>query len=194
MRFILVPVLAALVAACSSMPATESTSDSKAATAAASGYFGSDAGCLEGPLAQFGQYLGQWEIRDSSLAQDGSGWSDGVGAQWDFVCVGDGTAIQDFWMPNGGPVGTNLRTYNPETESWDIVWTVKRLTGQAHINAQQQDNGNIVMTYVSPPQNPPRRITFFPATENNWNWVMEFSFDGGENYIEVYRIEATRIR
>ncbi|MBT8135749.1 MAG: hypothetical protein KJO54_01915 [Gammaproteobacteria bacterium] len=168
-------------------PATE-------AAAMAPGYFGSDAGCMEGPLVQFGQYIGQWKIEDSSLARDGSGWTNGQGAQWDFVCVGGGTAVQDFWMPNEGPVGTNLRTYNPETESWDIVWTIKGLVGQAHINAKQQANGNLLMTYVSPAQNPPRRITFFPATEDSWNWMMEFSFDGGESYIEVYRIKATRIR
>ncbi len=144
-------------------------------------------------MAQFGQYIGEWRIEDSSLAKDGSGWSDGKGARWDFVCLGDGTAIQDFWMPNGGPVGTNLRTYNSGTLSWDIAWAVKGQPGYSQITAKQHDNGNIVMEYVSPLPDPPRRITFFPATENGWKWRLEFSFDGGESWTEVYRIKASRI-
>lgn len=153
---------------------------------------GETAGCMEGPMAQFGRYIGDWDIADSTLAKDGSGWSDGAGARWDFVCIGDGAAIQDFWIPNGGPVGTNLRTYNPETESWDIAWAVKVQPGFAHITATQNDAGNIVMRYKSPVQDPPRRITFYPPDENGWNWTLEFSFDKGESWTEVYRIRATR--
>ena len=158
-----------------------------------SGVFASDAGCMEGPLAQFGQYIGKWQIEDSSLARDGSGWSDGPGARWDFVCLGDGTAVQDFWMPVGGPVGTNLRTYNPETESWDVIWAIKGQPGYSRITARRHDNGDIVMEYIEPLPDPPRKIAFFPANESGWNWKMEFSFDGGENWTEGYRIQASRI-
>ncbi len=148
-------------------------------------------GCLDGPMAQFGRYIGNWSIADSSLARDGSGWSEGAGANWDFVCVGDGAAVQDFWMPNGGPVGTNLRTYNTDTGSWDIAWAVKTKPGFAHITARQDDDGNIVMHYKNPVPDPPRRITFYPPDEGGWNWTMEFSFDGGDTWTEVYRIRAT---
>ncbi|NNF17740.1 MAG: hypothetical protein HKN70_13430 [Gammaproteobacteria bacterium] len=154
--------------------------------------FGDDTGCMEGPMAQFGQYIGNWNIRSSGLAQDGSGWSDGPEAQWDFTCLGNGTAIQDFWKPAGSPVGTNLRTYNSASGSWDIAWAVGGQPGFAHISATQQDNGEIVMTYISPPQDPPRKITFFPAQANSWKWKLEFSFDGGTTWTEVFRINATR--
>lgn len=63
-------------------------------------------GCLEGPLAQFGQYLGSWKITDSQLKSDGSGWDPGAGARWDWFYLGDGVAVQDIWMPNGGGTGT----------------------------------------------------------------------------------------
>jgi hypothetical protein len=33
---------------------------------------------------------------------------------------------------------------------------------------------------------------FFPPDENGWNWKLEFSSDGGESWLEVYRIKATR--
>lgn len=147
--------------------------------------------CMEGPIAQFGRYLGDWKIEDEQLAQDGSAWGPGKGARWVFTCIGDGTAVQDFWMPNNGGFGTNLRTYNPDTESWEIVWAAASQNGLMHINATQNEDGEIVMNVISPQQNPPRRITFFPPDENGWNWVMEWSFDDGATWSAVYRIKAT---
>jgi hypothetical protein len=155
--------------------------------------FDDTSGCMEGPMEQFGRYLGDWDIADSSLGDDGTTWSAGAGARWTFACLGNGTAIQDFWMPNGGGVGTNLRTYNNKTQSWDIAWTMKGMPiGFAHIQARQSDNGDIVMTYKSPIPTPARRITFFPPGENSWKWKLEQTFDAGTSWTEVYRISATR--
>lgn len=153
---------------------------------------GDKSACMEGPLAQFGQYIGDWDIEDSQLNPDGSGWAAGAGAKWNFVCLGDGTAIQDFWMPNGGPIGTNLRTWNPNTESWDIAWAIKGVAGFAHIQAEKDAEGNVVMRYKSPIPDPLRRITFFPADSDGWDWKLELSSDNGENWTEVYRIKASR--
>jgi hypothetical protein len=147
--------------------------------------------CMEGPLAQFGRYIGNWDIQDSQLSQDGQTWTKGDGAQWNFVCLGNGTAIQDFWLPPDGNVGTNLRTWNSKTESWDIAWAINTQPGFAHIQAKEDEDGNIVMHYKSPLPDPLRRITFFPPDEKGWNWKLEFSQDGGETWFEVYRITAT---
>jgi hypothetical protein len=152
---------------------------------------GSKDACMQGPLAEFGQYIGNWDIHDSQLSKDGSEWTDGAGARWNFVCIGDGTAVQDFWMPNDGPVGTNLRIYNSETESWDIVWTIKGLPGFTHIGAKKDEQGNIVMQHISPIPTPLRRITFFPADADGWKWKLSLSTDDGESWFEVYRISAS---
>jgi hypothetical protein len=149
------------------------------------------AACMQGPLAQFGQYLGNWDIQDFELGKDGKEWTEGAGAKWNFICVGDGTAVQDFWMPTDGSVGTNLRTYNTETESWDIVWTIKPKPGFTHIQARQDEHSNIVMHVMTPVPDPLRRITFFPADADGWNWKLEFSSDDGDSWFEVYRIKAT---
>ncbi len=150
-------------------------------------------GCLEGPMAQFGQYLGSWDMKDTQLAADGSGWSDGAGARWDFVCVGNGAAVQDYWMPNGGGVGTNLRIYQPETESWEIAWTATTQPGMTLITASKEaQTGNIVMHYKSPIPNPLRRIIFFPAAKDSWKWHLEQSMDEGKTWFAVYRMSATR--
>lgn len=155
--------------------------------------FSENAGCMEGPMAQFGRYIGKWKIEDSAYQKEDGSWKDGAGARWDFVCLGNGTAVQDFWMPNDGGTGTNLRTYNRDTESWDIAWTVTGMSGFAHIGARQADDGNIVMSYKSPLPNPLRRITFFVPQSDSWNWKLEISPDEGETWVEVYRIKATRL-
>lgn len=147
--------------------------------------------CMEGPLAQFGRYIGNWTIEDFGRNQETGEWEAGPGAQWNFVCLG-GMSIQDFWLPADGKVGTNLRTWNTETESWDIAWSVTGMSGFAHISARQDAAGNLVMRYVSPQQQPDRRITFFPPDERGWNWKLEVSPNGDEQWIEVYRIKATR--
>jgi hypothetical protein len=148
--------------------------------------------CMEGPMAQFGRYIGDWDIEDSQLGQDGSTWAPANADKWNFVCIGNGTAVQDFWLPKGGNVGTNLRTWNPDTESWDIAWAIPGLSGFAHITAKQDDAGNIVMHYQSPVPDPLRRITFFVPDDEGWDWVQEWSTDGGESWFPVYRIRATR--
>ena len=153
--------------------------------------FGNTEACMEGPMAQFGQYIGDWKIEDSQLAQDGSGWADGDGARWIFTCFGNGTAVQDFWFPADGRIGTNLRTYNPDTETWEIAWTIDKLPGFTHIRAQQDDDGSILMHFVSPIPTPLRRITFFPVNDSGWKWVLEISNDEGETWFEAYRISAT---
>ena len=147
--------------------------------------------CLEGPVEQFGRYIGDWKIEDESRAQDGSGWEPSTGARWIFECVGDGLAVQDYWMPNNGGYGTNLRIYNPDTGAWEIVWTARSLNGFMHISAEQNDAGDIVMDILSPEQPQPRRINFHTPDDDGWDWVMEWSFDEGATWTPVYRIRAT---
>ena len=149
-------------------------------------------GCMKGPMEQFGRYLGDWNIADWSLSQDGKTWTTGKGARWNFTCVGNGIAVQDFWMPNGGGQGTNLRMYNAKTQSWDIAWIVKTGGGMTHIGAKQDEAGNIVMRYVSPKPVPDRRITFFAPDDTGWDWHLDVSSDGGKSWRLIYKIRASK--
>lgn len=148
-------------------------------------------GCLEGPNAQFGRYLGDWTMTSTTLSrEDGKTWLDGGKARWNFSCVGNGVAVQDFWMPESGGSGTNLRMYNPKSESWDIAWTSTGTPGLSHINAKQDESGNIIMKYVSPIPTPLRRITFFSPDDTGWDWHLAMSTDGGENWTTVVKMRA----
>ena len=153
--------------------------------------FTAQGACMEGPMAQFGRYVGNWDIEDSRRLPDGSGWVPGNASRWDFVCLGNGVAVQDFWMPDDGTVGTNLRTWNADEARWDIAWAVNGQPGFAHIVAEAQPDGRVVMHYESPLPDPLRRITFFPPDASGWNWTLEVSTDDGESWFEVYRIRAT---
>jgi hypothetical protein len=174
-------------------------SEDNASTSLSSVLMGDTEGCLKGPVEQFGRYVGDWTMQDWSLSkQDGKTWIEGKGARWNFTCVGNGIAVQDFWMPNGGGVGTNLRIYDPKSEQWQIAWTATGAPGFSHIRAREDENGNIIMHYVSPEQNPPRRITFYKPTSEGWNWLLEMQFpkksgeEGETNWVGVYKMSATQ--
>jgi len=149
-------------------------------------------GCMTGPMAQFGRYIGDWTIEDMQLSADGKEWTKGPGARWNFTCLGNGTAIQDFWMPNGGGFGTNLRMYDKDNDRWNIAWTAVPTPSMTHIQAKQDAAGNIVMHYVSPKPNPARRITFFSPDEKGWDWTLDISSDGEKTWRTVYKIRATK--
>ena len=146
-------------------------------------------GCMNGAMLEFGQYLGDWNILEKRLGQDGQ-WTEHKGTKWNFKCVGDGIAIQDYWLPANGKAGTNLRIYNPESKSWDIAWAATDTPGMARINAVKQDNGNIVMHYVTD-ISPKRRITFFPPNKDGWNWQMEMDLEG-RGWTKVLELIATK--
>jgi len=191
--------LIALLGGCQNQDVSESTADAAEVHSAAevspiaplsSVIMNEIEGCLEGANAQFGRYLGDWTMSSTTLSRDdGKTWIQGNEARWNFTCVGNGVAIQDFWMPEKG-AGTNLRMYNPKSESWDIAWTSAGTPGMSHINAKQDEDGNIIMHYVDPIPNPLRRITFFTPDDTGWDWHLAMSQDGGENWLTVVKMRA----
>ncbi len=157
--------------------------------------------CLNGPVAQFGRYVGDWDIAEQTVSSDGETWVAGNGARWKFSCIGGGKAVQDYWVPNGPDgesflygFGSNFRIYDPITDSWDTVWAGPGGPSFTHIKGKQDADGNIVMHWVSPMQDPPRRITFFPPANNAWDWLLEMSYDDGATWQPVYKIKATKRR
>ncbi|HHL43222.1 MAG TPA: hypothetical protein ENJ42_06375 [Hellea balneolensis] len=183
-----IPVLSlGLVMACA--PSPDNKKDVEAPLGAV--LMDKDDGCHLDAMQQFGRYLGDWQIQDWQLQKDGS-WMEQKGARWVFKCVGNGIAVQDFWMPNTGGSGTNLRMYDPKAKVWKIVWTASGSKGETRITAKQNAAGDMVMNTEPVPGRPWQRITFFTPTEKGWNWVMEFSSDQGENWKKVYKIKATK--
>lgn len=156
------------------------------------------AACLNGPVRQFGRYVGDWTITEQVAYGDGKTWRPGNGARWKFTCVGGGKAVQDYWIPNGDDgnphltgFGSNFRIYNPQNNSWDITWAGPAIPSFTHMRAREDTDGNMVLNWISPEQDPMRRVTFFAPDPTGWDWLLEISYDGGNTWTPVYKIRAT---
>ncbi len=97
---------------------------------------------LSAKLSLFGQFVGDWDIRECrSLEEDGS-WSTSRGkVHWRWIL--EGRAVQDVWSTVDDethqeiPVGTTVRFYDPKIDAWHSVWlapsqpAVKTFIGRA---------------------------------------------------------------
>ncbi|MEM1133754.1 MAG: hypothetical protein AAGH53_12550 [Pseudomonadota bacterium] len=152
---------------------------------------GQSAACSEGPVSAFGRYIGEWNFQDSQISADGQSWTEGAGGQWDFYCLGEGIAIQDFWQPKAGGFGTTLRMYNPKSDSWDVVFTGEGSQAMSRLTATQNADGSVEMHYVTPEFSPARRITFSTPDEEGFDWELSISSDNKQTWTTVYKMKVT---
>ncbi len=162
---------------------------------------GTEPAYVDPSLYQFARLVGSWHIEQQVLQADGS-WQAVGPAEWAFHYTIGGYAIQDQWIqpPSSRPSppgetrqhGTNIRIYDPESDSWQIVWASSDSPSFAIYTAKANDRGEMVMSGPDPERpGVMQRITYFDITHDRWSWKMEFSRDG-ENWLEVARIAATR--
>ena len=78
----------------------------------------------------------------------------------------------------------------------DAAWTANGLG-----SAPGQDFGTFVATWenprlvmTSPEDNNPLRVVFSDFTPDSFLWTSEYSQDGGETWLAVTRVRATRYR
>lgn len=152
-------------------------------------------------IRQFGQLVGSWHCKGSERQQDGS-WKETPGvAIWDWYYVLDGYAVQDVWRPDteanpDATQGTNLRTFDPETGMWDIVWTKQDVPQIERFRAGFRD-GEIHM-FAERPAGPsyPRHllhVTFHNIGDDRFDWRYETSgLTDGQNWRAVARLSCRR--
>ena len=152
-------------------------------------------------LTQFGQFQGVWKCTSQNRQPDGS-WKQRPGvATWTWYYVLDGHAVQDLWEPDReanpkAAVGTNLRTYDAETDTWHMVWTTATEPVFATFRAGAT-NGNLVMfgeraatrafsAHLA-------RITFHNISDEHFDWKYEASSArSSHQWQEVSRLSCDR--
>jgi hypothetical protein len=159
-------------------------------------------------IEQFGELAGVWVAEQEVRRQDGS-WMGcwprfgGVALRAGrlrharpVVSVGRPTACVSGQPRSGLPA---LRDPDLLTRSsrWEIAWSANGL-GQAPgqdfgtFHATMRD-GRLIMTAPGAGANP-QRVVFSDFSPSSFLWTSEFSQDGGETWIEVMRVRATRYR
>ncbi|MBV1907910.1 MAG: hypothetical protein KUG78_01230 [Kangiellaceae bacterium] len=149
-------------------------------------------------LMQFGRLVGKWKIRDQSLDEKGN-WQDGAGADWNFYWILGGNAVQDEWISpgmtestreKGRQFGTNIRTYNPKTKKWEMIWTANTSRKIESFSATGSDDSMVMEGFYNGSQT---RITFYNITNSRFSWKMEKNNNAKKEWQPIYKIEALKI-
>lgn len=152
-------------------------------------------------VEQFGQLAGTWKCTSASLQPDGSFQEASFHPTWVWHYALNGMAIQDVWIPDtensppGAVMGTNLRVYKPEDDSWEMVWTTEALGGFQTFSSRMQE-GEMVMHGDIPTGRFPAhmaRITFHNISERHFDWKYEASAPGdGQNWQQQSTLACDR--
>lgn len=150
--------------------------------------------------AQFAFLVGQWDCGVHTMNPDGKTFRDST-ATWTGYFILDGWAIQDDWVtgaPDGNEFhGTNIRSFNPRTRTWDNRWLPSGSLQWTYFEAKQVGETMVMIggngrdargQYLD-------RNTFYDIQPDSWKWRKDRSWDGGTTWVEgVSRIEARRAR
>ena len=151
-------------------------------------------------LQQFGQLAGEWLCATEMPDGEGNWVKRPHRASWNWYYINDGFAVQDVWDPlYENPdksitprTGTNLRVYDPETDSWKAYWAAGLIPFVVVFDVKQKGD-DMVMRRDHPgnANQPPHKakITFFNITDEKFDWRYEgASLDDQENFNEQFRL------
>ena len=164
--------------------------------------FGERAPQAPAELDQFNFLIGNWDIETISRNQDGTWNESGQAAYWEGRWILGGTAISDYWYNSpptgeGDPPGRGMnvrffrRDLGPKGQ-WLNMWQHSRLSEVRTLLSEVRNDGLMHMWATSPDTSNQRRMHFVVEPDEAWRRVEERSFDGGESWVEVARIHATR--
>ncbi len=153
-------------------------------------------------VQQFGQLVGSWQCRGENLQPDGT-WQESPGVStWNWYYILDGYAVQDLWIPDteaspNASQGTNLRTFDPETGIWDVVWTTQNVPAiEKYRAAYRNDEIHIYAERPATKVFPSHlmHITFHNISEDHFDWKYEASgLTDGQNWQEQARLSCDRV-
>lgn len=159
--------------------------------------------CSAPEARQFDFWLGEWDIRQSILRQDGS-WL-ALPARTSVSSALDGCALVEhwegdvlfFWEGMTEPRsrrGLSVRAYDAESGNWYIHWMDSGTPrfGSPFVGGFTVGRGEFVRESETPQGRRLTRITFSNATERSVDWELAVSGDGGTSWQPVWRMRMER--
>ncbi|KAA3613108.1 MAG: hypothetical protein D8M58_12430 [Calditrichaeota bacterium] len=143
------------------------------------------------------QLFGEWDAYQVKRNKDGSWSSDTTHSAWRWYSILDGHAIQDDWItispgwtPERKIVGTNIRIYNAKEKQWHMAWIDKTNRRTATFTAKNE-NDTVIMSGKNA-MGRDVKITFYNFTKETFDWKQEWTFDGGQSWVEVTKMHCKR--
>jgi hypothetical protein len=179
-------VLAALLTACSASGAVTARAPSAIAPR---------------ETGQLAPLIGRWRVTGASMQPDGS-WRPNHPAEWNWSYVLDGHAVQDEYVspprdepapPEGRHYGLNVRMYDARTSQWNMAWVSNGIDPMATFTARM-DAGRLIMRGRYKDRFDTRNV-FYDIRPGSFRWKKELLLpdgSGGQRWVEVARLEATR--
>jgi catechol 2,3-dioxygenase-like lactoylglutathione lyase family enzyme len=142
-----------------------------------------------GKMDLYGRFVGDWTMRATIYADDGSRHEREGHIHFSFVL--EGRAVQDVWVLPGFFHGTTLRIYDPDLDAWHILWNdpvkcyftrqIGRAQGADIVQEGRNDAGEVL------------RWRFTDITDDSFCWLGERSPDNGATWQLQARFLARRV-
>jgi hypothetical protein len=150
---------------------------------------------LEEKLSLFGQFVGDWDILEDRYAQQDATEIKQTG-EVHFDWIIEGRAIQDIWMMHDKdnhravPLGTTIRFYDAEIDSWQSTW-ISPIQGIVKTFVARKVGNEIVLDGKTKKGYPEKWI-FSRITSNSFRWHSEETRDEGKNWILTEEMQIQR--
>lgn len=152
-------------------------------------------------LQQFGRFVGNWACTVQQRQADGSWQTQPGTAQWRWTYALGGHAVQDYWQPadaqsNPTGLGTNLRTWNRDTQQWDVVWATASQQGLDRLTGRSAGANMVLRMRKTPAGGRPghqARISFFDIRADRFDWIYEASpLSDGQTWSALVQMRCER--
>ncbi len=134
--------------------------------------------------AQFGRLVGEWRCTGETRQPDGTFKPTPGESRWTFFYTLGAQAVGDVFEPpadTGGPVGINLRVYDPDRKVWVLAWTTPKLRRYDQFEARQEGDALVMrgdLAAKAPFPAHTARITFSELREDSFEWRYEAAQQG----------------
>jgi len=160
--------------------------------------------CDEAPARAFDFWVGDWNIRQQSLREDGTYLE--LPAKTSVSVALDGCAliehwegeVQFFWEGMERPEmmkAISVRAYEPRTKQWYIHWLDTRLRtfDTPYVGNFADSRGEFYREWGTPEAERVGRITFSNVSSDSVSWSLAVSSDGRESWTTMWTMEMRRV-